>query len=204
MGALSAMWDGDMAPVLAAAKGRDGDEARERRDAQLTFIASIALATVGYGGALVVRAFWDEPAAPVLADGLNAFTLLFVLALAIERVIQPFAPLLGPDSARAKAKLAAAKANESSEDSTTAEIQHAETEVADARGKTAIVTWGFATGLAALAAMALNVTVLGSVVAASSPRPAYWIDLLITALAVGAGTKPLNDLWTRLQNKSDS
>lgn len=165
-----------------------------RLDEVRTLFAGLALFALGYGGALLASWLWDQPSALQIGTDFNAFALLFVMALGIERLIQPISPWLGPDSSVAKAEVATA----ADED----EKKQKELEVEDARSKTAFVTWGLATGLACLAAMALNVTLLAAIVNPAGSQPPYWLDLLITGLAVGAGTKPLNDLWTRLQRKS--
>jgi hypothetical protein len=78
-------------------------------------------------------------------------------------------------------------------------IADAQAALADARNQTAFVTWGVASGLAAILAAALHITLLRTLI--SGAQPQFWLDLLLTGLIVGAGTKPLNDLWTRLQNK---
>jgi hypothetical protein len=74
----------------------------------------------------------------------NAFTLLFILALAIERLIQPFSPLLGPDSTEPKARLRVADANPGMPPAKAGKVEtkpNLEAQVNDCRAKTAIVTW---------------------------------------------------------------
>jgi len=390
------MWNDNTAKGLAKARGQDWQQLKKR--SFRTLIATVLLLVSGYGGALIIRLVsdhdlwgWGQLAELKIASGLNAFALLFIMALAIERVIQPISPILGPDSAVSKAakdvpnmataasdaaanavKAAASGAgadvvanavtdaaaeavkatagaagadtvanamnrvtdaasnavkatagvdavaqaasdaaalavkaaagadamdvaanavtdtvaNAASDAAATAvkavagadaanEVAKAvkaavcaagnavraaagaagandvakaasiaaanavtdaagaarakdvakavkdaiattaldlagteartaeqqEATVADDRSKTALVTWAAATGLASLAAVGLNITLLGTVLDPSSALPIYWLDLLVTGLAVGAGTKPLNDLWTSLQAK---
>ena len=190
----------DVSQKLAAARGQSKEDVRKR--AWATLVAMLGLLVALYGIALILS--WkplhlNQHPEPKLAAGLNAFALLFILALAIERVIQPISGFLGPDSAVSKAQL------DVMDESGTAPLkkkEQKEATVSDDRSKTALVTWAAATGLACLAAVGLHVTLLHAVLDPSSARPPYWLDLAITGLAVGAGTKPLNDLWTTLQGKS--
>ncbi|HEX4704251.1 MAG TPA: hypothetical protein VH352_19135 [Pseudonocardiaceae bacterium] len=160
--------------------------------------AGIAALVIGFGLAIWVNRGLAAPASePKLATGLNPFALLFVMALAIERVIQPVAPFLGPNTSKRRKNLHATKVTLPGDNQA---IADAEAAVSDARNQTAFVTWGAASGLAIILAAALHITLLRTVISGSG-FPPFWLDLLLTGLIVGAGTKPLNDLWTRLQNK---
>ena len=110
----------------------------------------------------------------------SAWTGLFILALAIERALEPFSRKLGPDTDKAKAR----------EDQDAIEM---------CRRLTAIVTWGVATGLAFLLCTKLNITLMQAVRANDSGQPPFWADLLVTGLVVGAGTKPLHDLVSNIE-----
>jgi hypothetical protein len=46
---------------------------------------------------------------------------------------------------------------------------------------------------------ALNITLLQAIRGEGSGQPPFWADLLVTGLVVGAGTKPLHDLITKLE-----
>ncbi|OLZ46667.1 hypothetical protein [Amycolatopsis keratiniphila] len=163
-----------------------------------TIATGFTLLLVGYLLAvLVVHQAWGDATQPQIATSFNAFALLFVMALAIERLVQPFAPALGPDSATPAAALQAAQAAGNQ-----AAANTAKTALNEARNRTAIVTWGLATGLACLLAAGTNITLLHAITDRQGTQVAYWLDLLVTGLVVGAGTKPINDLWTRLQNKA--
>ena len=172
-----------------------------RRAAMLTMVAAFGALIGGFLIALLlIHGLWIKGDEPSVASGYNTFALLFVMALALERLIQPFTPVLGPDTTVAKANLADVQASSAGE----ATVATAQMRVSDARSKTALVTWGVATGLASILAACLNVTLMHAVTSSSGTHPPYWIDLLVTGLVVGAGTKPLNDLWSRLQNKPTS
>ena len=44
---------------------------------------------------------------------------------------------------------------------------------------------------------------LTAVIATGSAQPPAWADLLVTGLVVGAGTKPLHDLVSRLEKSKE-
>jgi len=115
----------------------------------------------------------------------SALTGLFILALAIERALEPFSRKLGPDTDKAKAR----------EDQDAIDM---------CRRLTAIVTWGVATGLAFLLCTKLNITLMQAVRANGSGQPPFWADLLVTGLVVGAGTKPLHDLVSNMERVKNS
>jgi hypothetical protein len=128
----------------------------------------------------------------------SAFAGLFVLALAIERALEPFTRFLGPDTAELehlRNKAVAANAHDAVEKD--ADLKHG-------RQLTAIVVWGAATALGFALSSALNITLLQALRADGSGRPPFWADLLVTGLVIGAGTKPLHDLVANLQKNKDN
>lgn len=166
-----------------------------RGDKDFTGLAAVLLLAIGYGCGCLVHVIWYRDKSPfIVASGVSVFAVFFVLSLAIERIVQPFSGGLGPDTSTAKAALVEAKTAAS------ADVTQKRKAVENARDKTAVVTWGLASGLGFLLASVLNVTMLGTILAAGQ-EPWYWVDLLITGLVIGSGTKPLNDLVTRLQDK---
>jgi len=121
----------------------------------------------------------------------SALTGLFILALAIERALEPFSRKLGPDTTNAKDR----------RDGPDRKLSSA---IEMRRRLTAVVTWGVATGLSFLLCAKLNITLMQAVAANGSGQPPFWADLLVTGLVVGAGTKPLHDLVTNIERKQDS
>ena len=71
----------------------------------------------------------------------------------------------------------------------------------DAKSKrnTVVVTWGLASGLGCLACAVLGVGLLTAVMRAGSSTPPPALDVLVSGLVVGAGTKPLHDLISNIQ-----
>jgi len=167
-----------------------------------TVAAAVSFLAVGYAAGLVVHLVWFNDKQPFrVAGNISTFAMLFVLALAIERIIQPLSPGLGLDSTELKEDLRKLQAGEPPGADKPTTVQQAQAAVDDARSKTALVTWGLASGLGFLLTAALNVTLLTSILEAGSNRPWYFLDLLVTGFVIGAGTKPLNDLVTRLEKK---
>ena len=128
----------------------------------------------------------------------SALTGLFILALAIERALEPFSRKLGPDTTKRKAKRDKALAGPrvGGRKDHAPEFQDA---IETCRRLTAVVTWGVATGLGFLLCAVLNITLLQAVRANGSGQPPFWADLLVTGLVVGAGTKPLHDLVANIE-----
>ena len=135
----------------------------------------------------------------------SALTGLFILALAIERALEPFSRKLGPDTTKLKAERDSklkALANPLADDEEENAVD-SQSAVEMCRRLTAVITWGVATGLAFLLCAQLNITLLQAVRANGSGQPPFWADLLVTGLVVGAGTKPLHDLVTNIEHGKD-
>jgi hypothetical protein len=128
----------------------------------------------------------------------GAFTGLFILALAIERALEPFSRRLGPDTTKAKNARDVHLARAQADDQAMVAVEH-KLSVDKCRRLTAVVTWGVATALAFLLCSELNITLMQAVRAGTSAAPPFWADLLVTGLVVGAGTKPLHDLVTNIE-----
>src|SRR5580700_2815567 len=124
----------------------------------------------------------------------GALTGLFILALAVERAVEPFSRMLGPDTAKRMDARDRALAGARADDLAEIAVEY-QLAVDMCRRLTAVVTWGVATGLAFLLCSQLNITLMQTVRASNSGAPPFWADLLVTGLVVGAGTKPLHRLF---------
>ena len=148
--------------------------------------------------------------------GLSLFALFFVAALALERFLEPIAALVpSVDQAandfgakKAAAAKAVAKAHQT----------HAQTDLDDAqktlddaatalatvdrhKGDRVIALWTIATVLGIVGAAALKLYFLRVVGIAHVPRG---LEIAATGLIIGAGTKPLHDLVSSLQDSKDT
>ncbi len=155
----------------AAGRNRCAGMPRERAHEQVWYtVMGLGIPAASF---LLAWRLHGSTASTYRTDGQwSAFAGLFILALAVERALEPFSAKLGPDKARRTSR----------------------SEVEMCRRLTAVVTWGVATGLGFVLCAALNITLLQAVRASGSGQPPFWADLLVTGLVVGAGTKPLHDL----------
>lgn len=177
---------------------------------------------------------------------------LFVMALALERLLEPFSGLFIPSVKKNKAQstAVAAHAKRAQVVAVTSELHAAVADPAQgaegalqaaaaaqkdaavaqkehhhSQANRAVLMWATAAVLAMLACASLGIFLLRSIetpsavkgstasasgrsssAAPSAPSPAKnpnrVLDLLVTGLVVGAGTKPLHDLITQIQTTS--
>jgi hypothetical protein len=176
-------------------------------------VAGTVFGTVLYNGGLDVT--FTPP------TGVGIFALFYILAQVIERILEPFAPFLGTTKAkdpasenekittqlRARASLdmavAAALASPSDNAGAAADAQR---NVDQVRANATVVTFGVASLLAMLGAGLLEALLLETVGVeglGADGANVVWIDILVTGLAVGAGTKPLHDLISNIKESKE-
>jgi len=154
-------------------------------------------------------AFWWNPlklvlAAPAtLAAGVSVFALLYIAAQAVERLLEPLSSL---DPATPKAEVARDQSVASALASPTTPLLNAAAAAQAAleklRQNKAVLFWGLAT-LAGMVMSALTGIYLLDIVI-ETPQPPPPLDILVTGLVVGGGTKPLHDLITRIEKAKDN
>jgi hypothetical protein len=179
---------------------------------------------------------------------------LFVMALALERVLEPFSGLFVPSmkTTKAQSTAMAAHAKRAQAVATTTQLSAAVADPAavqwaqqtmqaaataqkaaavaqkahhHSQANRAVLMWATASVLAMLACASLGIFLLRSIetpsaarattattsvrsssAASSAPSPAKnpnrLLDLLVTGLVVGAGTKPLHDMISQIQTTS--
>lgn len=182
-----------------------------------TFVATLAVAVV-----VLALAWWvayyqwlpvcfrtgqacESADVYLVSSEVSIFAGLFVLALAVERLLEPFSRWLVPGSVankdeRDKAEAAA----DGAEQDSVARLADAQANVDKDRQRAVIIHWGVASAVAVLVAGKLNLLLLTAIGAPGSARPSAALDLLVTALVVGAGTKPLHDLVSRIEKSKES
>jgi hypothetical protein len=201
-------------------------------------VAFVVLAVGTVVSYLVWRAI--KPTDFMPSSNYAVYAGLFIMALTIERVLEPFSGLFVTDTKKKKATatVTAAKANlvtatavanpgEAQPQAIAAQKKAAEAQNAFHRSQSirAVLMWATASVLAMLLCAALGVFLLRSVETPSAtgatststsapssrpvpsgPSPAKdpnrVLDLLVTGLVVGAGTKPLHDLISQIQTSS--
>jgi hypothetical protein len=199
---------------------------------------------------------WRHPADFMPSSDYATYAGLFIMALAVERILEPFSSLIvrKTQDKKAKSRVTAAKAKRAqtaaivsgahaaaaasagqakraavAQQAAANKAAAARTAAADAQkkaalaqaafhrsqGARAVMMWATASVLAMAVCALLGIFLLRSV---ETPRPATTsagasasapakdpnrlLDLLVTGLVVGAGTKPLHDLITQIQTSS--
>jgi hypothetical protein len=158
---------------------------------------------------------------PLILDveGFSVFAPLYIAAQAIERFLEPFAALVNVTTSEKsalkrarqhKARLEALPADDPQRtlaalEAADAQISQAELALAQAKSERAIRLWAAASVLALLVCAIFG---LGLIEAVAKQRPSSefirTVDVLLTGLAVGAGTKPLHDLISRIEKAKDN
>jgi len=159
-------------------------------------VLALGIASAAFAGAW--RLHGNTASTYRIGSQWGAFTGLFILALAIERALEPFSRKLGPDTTKRRDTQARTLAGAQADDTDEIAVE-CQLAVDMCRRLTAVVTWGLATGLAFLLCAQLNITLMQAIRASGSGAPPFWADLLVTGLVVGAGTKPLHDLVSSIE-----
>ena len=178
----------------------------------------ISVAVAGVAAWLIYTK--SDPAPLVVnADAFTVFAPFYIAAQAIERALEPFAARWKNTTAE-KLELKRTKAEKAlvenppggtpaptleAVEEAEAEIETAELALAKAKACRAIPLWAAASIISLLVCSALG---LGLISAVSSTPPSGefvgTIDVLLTGLAVGAGTKPLHDLISRIEKAKEN
>jgi len=148
--------------------------------------------------------FWDKGTldSRTLVQGVSIFALFYVAAQAVERLLEPFSALLLTVGDKEKAR-----------DQALAEYQQAKTkdkgdaaagkqaDLERTRANRRVVFWGLATVVGLFASAVLKLYFLRTLGVSDSPR---WAEILVTGLVIGAGTKPLHDLISRIEKAKEN
>jgi hypothetical protein len=144
----------------------------------------------------------------VTVEGLNAFALFYVMAFVVERLMEPFASIsaLTPahhekarDQHLAVARSATDRtAQDDALDAAAAEQAHVDRWRADRT----LIVMGVATVIGAAFAAKLRLYFLVAVGVVPG-TVSHGVNVFVTALVIGGGTKPLHDLITRIQKSKD-
>jgi hypothetical protein len=148
---------------------------------------------------------WRDPAPFTPVAGVTAFAPLYIFAQAIERVLEPFSSFLGrakaPSGRMVKKDEAMGRvlgAIASGQAGPAAEWKRAVDQV---RRNTSLITWSLATFLGTVASGAFGVLLVSAIGFKGMPAE---VDILVSGLAIGSGTKPLHDLISNLQKSKEN
>jgi hypothetical protein len=166
----------------------------------------VAVAITWFAVAMAFPARYDSSnvlIAAKVADGFSALALFYVAAQVIERLLEPFTSIVFPTkTARLGLAAAVAKALNSGAEADKKAAADKQNELDRKRAERGILFWAIASivGMATSAYLGLYfVNALVATGSAIDPR----VDVLITGLLIGSGSKPLHDLITNIQVKKD-
>lgn len=138
----------------------------------------------------------------VTATGFTSFSVIYIVAQAIERFLQPISELVGKPEEVKEAKKALKVA-----------IEAPDVDPADAKQiaeyrklERATYFWAAASCISLIVCSILGLGLLQTVVDFSNQKVPGWFeafDVVITGLAIGAGTKPLHDLIDSIQKSKE-
>ncbi len=161
-------------------------------------LAAFGLAAAGAGAA------WDigqlmHPTAFHVGSESSAFAALFVFAAAVERLIEPLSRWMPGRGAQERYERALADLDNGVPGAIHAAAFH-RAAADQARASRSLIMWGVATFLATVLSAGAGFYLLRMISAdAGWHGVSAWVDALVTGLIVGSGTKPLHDLWNRIQ-----
>jgi hypothetical protein len=153
-----------------------------------------------------------------VSEGFAPFAVIYIVAQAIERFIQPFTgfAVKAEDKTKTRNELAASVTALQSGASAMGVTAEATTAVAKQRdleqiqADRAMAFWALATFLALVICGALELGLIQSIAKVTGaeggepPQGFLYLDVVLTGIAVGSGTKPLHDLIGFIQNKKEA
>jgi len=188
---------------------------------------ALLLLIIGILGGWFIQ-WWWQPTPFVPTAGISLFAVFYILAQALERFSELGTHLFGRIGAATPDPQAGVETGEGKPTSTTkkdavrnleasiaevmnslakgtgeakvVKVAHAKRSLNQVRANRALIIWSFNSCLAALGCGLLGLNVLRTVGMQGVP---IVLDIAITALAIGGGTKPLHDLISNLQQAKE-
>ncbi|MHC1781951.1 MAG: hypothetical protein AB9891_04145 [Anaerolineaceae bacterium] len=194
------------------------DETKDKEHPTGWFVAAAyLLVALGAWLGAMLATVWVKPATTYgLVDGIGLFAIFYVAAQAMERLMEPLAGLELPNFGGSR------KVEENKRDQNIAKavnLLRAGTEAknTDAQKKadesagnqakanqiknnTQVLVWATASFLSMLLSGAMGLYLLETVGVKGAP---VWLNILVTGLAVGAGTEPLHKLIKLIEKKTE-
>lgn len=154
----------------------------------------------------------------IQTDEFVLFGIFYIVAQASERLVEPLMQTVAPQTKDLKAAvgdaktrlnqtLAAAVDDADAVSAATEDVQEKKQALTDRQGQRAIIAWALASAFALVACGLLGLGLIGAV--STVEAEGDWdevfasVDVVVTGLAVGAGTKPLHDLITRIEKSKE-
>lgn len=156
-------------------------------------VISYVAVIVGAVIALIARPHVDVPEIKI-DEGFTALAVIYIAAQSIERFMQPLTEMFFGAKKKAEAKEKVRKGVNPAAN---------KEEVLQIEADRAVAFWAVATLLALGVCLILGLGLIESIASIGGGKvPSLFkgADLVITAIAIGAGTKPLHDLIGVIQN----
>jgi hypothetical protein len=154
---------------------------------------SYGVVVVGTVIALFIRPHVSVPKIEI-NEGFTALAVIYIVAQAIERLMQPLTELTPGAKEKAEAKKELRAGND---------VEGNKTKVLQIEADRAVCFWAVATILALAACTILGLGLIQSIASINGGNEVSSLfkatDLVLTAVAIGAGTKPLHDLIGSIQ-----
>jgi hypothetical protein len=150
-----------------------------------------------------------------VVDGITLFAVFYIVAQAMERLVEPLSELNIPNFGSRK-KVEKNKRDRKKRDvlnalatgTTSQQVQDNADDAADHQAKadqieanTKVLIWAIASFFSMLLSGALGLYLLEVIGVKGAPA---WLNILVTGLAVGGGTAPLHKLITLMEKKSEN
>jgi len=166
-------------------------------------VAAILAIAGGWGIVVLTHPGNTWPAALKVNGDMASFALFYVAAQAIERLIEPFSQLfLTTSETRKELDSNVARALATGDDADGQAAAKKQDELNRKRGERTLVLWAAATVLGMLLSGFAGLYFVSAILATgSSISPA--LDVLVTGLVIGGGSKPLHDLITNVQKTKE-
>jgi hypothetical protein len=164
-------------------------------------LAGFGLTGLGAFGAWSIT-MMAQPGTFPINSPTSVFGALFVFAAAVERLIEPLTRWMPGRDAQDRYERAMADMDNGVPGAIQA-AAHYKAAADQARAARGVIMWGVATALSTVLSASAGFYLLRMV----SANPGWhgvstWVDALVTGLVVGSGTKPLHDLFQRVQQSS--
>jgi hypothetical protein len=163
----------------------------------------LGLAGLGAVGAWNIH-MMAAPTAFQIGDTPSTFAAMFAVSAAVERVLEPFSRFMPGRGAQEKYEKAVADMENGVPGAMNA-AAHFKSAVDSARASRGVLMWGLATFAATLMSAGSGFYLLRAL--SANPHwngVATWADALVTGLVVGSGTKPVHDILTRVQQRTNA
>ena len=189
----------------------------EANEPRFTIRIWLAIATAILVAGLLAGGLLFESIAPAgfaPLDGFAYFSVVYVFAQALERLMDPVTKVAEMPAQKASRALAQAdlaveaaevadRANSTEETRSALFAKKADRASAAAvldqhAARRGIAMWATASALAMAGAGSMGFLLLAGVGVADAPA---WLDIFVTGLIVGAGTKPIHELIKRIEEK---